>query len=70
MSTMILIDPYHDGFLERYNSLVSLYASFNSGNSFPRFLLYGSDIWGMFNPFTMKCKKENPSFDNIYFGSL
>ena len=24
-------------FLERYNSLVSLYASFNSGNSFPRF---------------------------------
>jgi hypothetical protein len=20
-------------------------------------LLYGSDIWGMFNPFTMKCKK-------------
>ena len=37
MFTMILIDPYHDGFLERYNSLVSLYASFNSGNSFPRF---------------------------------
>lgn len=33
-------------------------------------LLYGSDIWGMFNPFTMKCKKENPSFDNIYSGSL
>jgi hypothetical protein len=21
-------------------------------------LLYGSDIWGMFNPFTMKCKKR------------
>ena len=37
MFTMILMDPYHDGFLERYNSLVSLYASFNSGNSFPRF---------------------------------
>ena len=34
---MILIDSYHVGFLERYNSLVSLYASFNSGNSFPRF---------------------------------
>jgi hypothetical protein len=33
-------------------------------------LLYGSDIWGMFNPFTMKCKKETPSFDNIYSGSL
>ena len=33
-------------------------------------LLYGSDIWGMFNPFTMKCKKENPSIDNIYSGSL
>ena len=33
-------------------------------------LLYDSDIWGMFNPFTMKCKKENPSFDNIYSGSL
>ena len=33
-------------------------------------LLYGSDIWGMFNPFNMKCKKENPSFDNIYSGSL
>jgi hypothetical protein len=33
-------------------------------------LLYGSDIWGMFNPFTIKCKKENPSFDNIYSGSL
>ena len=32
--------------------------------------LYGSDIWGMFNPFIMKCKKENPSFDNIYSGSL
>ena len=32
MFTMILIDPYHDGFLERYNSLVSLYASFNNGN--------------------------------------
>jgi hypothetical protein len=31
MFTMILIDPYHDGFIERYNSLVSLYASFNSG---------------------------------------
>jgi hypothetical protein len=31
-------------------------------------LLYGSDIWGMFNPFTMKCKKEIPSFDNIYSG--
>jgi hypothetical protein len=40
MFTMILIDPYHDGFLERYNSLVSLYASFNSGNSFPRFSIY------------------------------
>ena len=37
MFTMILIDSYHVGFLERYNSLVSLYASFNSGNSFPRF---------------------------------
>ena len=37
MFTMILIDPYYDVFLERYNSLVSLYASFNSGNSFPRF---------------------------------
>ena len=23
-------------------------------------LLYGSDIWGMFNPFTMKCKKKKP----------
>jgi hypothetical protein len=34
---MILIDSYHVGLLERYNSLVSLYASFNSGNSFPRF---------------------------------
>jgi hypothetical protein len=33
---LILIDSYHVGFLERYNSLVSLYASFNSGNSFPR----------------------------------
>jgi hypothetical protein len=32
MFIMILIDPYHDGFLERYNSLVSLYASFNNGN--------------------------------------
>jgi hypothetical protein len=41
MFTMILIDPYHDGFLERYNSLVSLYASFNSGNSFPRFFILG-----------------------------
>ena len=37
MFTMILIDSYHVGILERYNSLVSLYASFNSGNSFPRF---------------------------------
>jgi hypothetical protein len=33
-------------------------------------LLYGSDMWGMFNPFTMKCKKENPFLDNIYSGSL
>ena len=33
-------------------------------------LLYGSDIGGMFNPFTMKCKKENPFLDNIYSGSL
>jgi hypothetical protein len=31
MFTMTLIDSYHVGFLERYNSLVSLYASFDSG---------------------------------------
>ena len=37
MFTMILIDSYHVGFVEKYNSLVSLYASFDSGNSFPRF---------------------------------
>jgi hypothetical protein len=61
---MILIYSYHVGFLERYNSLVSLYASFDSGNSFPRF----SKRYQYNNmPFTMKFKKENPSFDNTLY---
>jgi hypothetical protein len=34
MFTMILIDSYHVGFLERYNSLVSLYASFKKKNKY------------------------------------
>jgi hypothetical protein len=34
MFTMILIDSYHVGFFERYNSLVSLYASFGVNSLF------------------------------------
>jgi hypothetical protein len=45
-------------------------ADLDNDHTIKPILLYGSDIWGMFNPFTMKCKKENSSFDNIYSGSL
>jgi hypothetical protein len=62
MFTMILIDSYYVGFLERYNSLVSLYASFNSGNSFPKF-----SKWYQCNNMPLIMLKYNgklPSSDN------
>jgi hypothetical protein len=72
----------HNGLSELWAvGIMIRFPSFNSRNSIRTsmhvfdhtikpILLYGSDIWGMFNPFTMKCKKENPSLDNIYSGSL
>ncbi|XP_071132876.1 uncharacterized protein [Mytilus edulis] len=31
-------------------------------------LLYGSEIWGMFNSLSSKCKKEDISFEKLYSG--